>query len=268
MKFVQPRVFHIAGLAIDQEGLQAYLKWVGVPDWKTNTSDDTSKLIEVGGRLCYRSFAPGLNENISKIREGNDVYLANIADQHHGSVIEHSFDCYIFADVSRVFTHEVVRHRVGDAFSQESLRYVRLTELRHWFPEAFLNHPNVEALRVEAEEIFTYLEGKQIRFAKILDLDNQKNFNQKKKLTSAMRRYAPIGLATSIMMSGNVRTWRWLIENRTSEHAEEEIRLLFYKIYKDQRDRHPNLYQDVTEIELIGDGVTPPPEVKFRNSKI
>ena len=32
-------------------------------------------------------------------------------------------------NVSRVFTHELVRHRAGSAFSQESLRYVRLTDI-------------------------------------------------------------------------------------------------------------------------------------------
>lgn len=51
-----------------------------------------------------------------------------------GSVIEHHVTNWIFADVSRVFTHELVRHRVGTAFSQESLRYVRLNDLGLWLP--------------------------------------------------------------------------------------------------------------------------------------
>jgi hypothetical protein len=36
---------------------------------------------------------------------------------------------------SRVFSHEIVRHRPGTAVSQESRRYVRLDELPFWFPE-------------------------------------------------------------------------------------------------------------------------------------
>ena len=38
-------------------------------------------------------------------------------------------------NVSRVATHELVRHRAGVAVSQESLRFVRLDDLPFWFPE-------------------------------------------------------------------------------------------------------------------------------------
>ena len=34
-----------------------------------------------------------------------------------------------------MFTHELVRHRVGTSISQESLRFVRLDDLPFWFPD-------------------------------------------------------------------------------------------------------------------------------------
>ena len=42
---------------------------------------------------------------------------------------------FVLHNVSRVVTHELVRHRPGTAVSQESLRFVRLTDIPFWFPD-------------------------------------------------------------------------------------------------------------------------------------
>ncbi|MBV9282776.1 MAG: FAD-dependent thymidylate synthase, partial [Chloroflexi bacterium] len=46
----------------------------------------------------------------------NREYLANIVNQEHGSVLEHVVWNFIITGVSRSFTHELVRHRVGVGF--------------------------------------------------------------------------------------------------------------------------------------------------------
>ena len=134
MHLVEPKVFIIGETKIIEEGLQGYLNHIGVLNWKSNAPTDAEKLVEVYGRLCYRSFEPGLNPNVTKVREDNKDYIQNIVKVRHGSVTEHSSVNFIFADVSRVFTHELVRHRVGTGISQESLRFVRLDELGLWLP--------------------------------------------------------------------------------------------------------------------------------------
>ena len=93
-------------------------------------------LLEFGGRACYRSWEPGLNPNVSRIRTDRREYFANILRSGHGSVLEHANYSFAFRNVSRVFTHELVRHRAGSAFSQESLRYVRLTDIGFRVPAA------------------------------------------------------------------------------------------------------------------------------------
>ena len=75
-----------------------------------------------------------MNPNVTRVRDRNDEYITNILKVKHGSVIEHPMMSFIFADVSRVFTHELVRHRAGVAISQESLRFVRLTDIGMWLP--------------------------------------------------------------------------------------------------------------------------------------
>lgn len=252
MKSVEPQVFLIGETRIIDEELQIYLDEVGASEWTSDAPSGVEKVIEVMGRLCYRSFKPGLNPNVRKIREGNDVYLANIIKIGHGSVIEHGFINFILHNVSRVFTHELVRHRVGVAISQESLRFVRLTSLRFWMSHAFKEHPKNNKLAELATEIVEYLEQKQVEFGDLLDLDNEKSFHVKKKLTSAMRRFAPIGLATTIGWSVNPRTLRNVIEMRTDPGAEEEIRLVFGMIAEKVIKRYPNVFGDYETEEVEG----------------
>ena len=140
MKQVEPKVFLVGETRIHEPGLADYLSHVGVPDWETDAPSDAEKLIEVMGRLCYRSFEPGLNPNVTRVRAGSAEYLGNIISVGHGSVLEHGMLNFVFADVSRVVTHELVRHRAGTAISQESLRYVRLEKLSAYAPLHIREH--------------------------------------------------------------------------------------------------------------------------------
>lgn len=263
MRLVEPRVYLIGETRILDDELQLYLDSLGVSEWTSDAPSDAEKIIEVMGRLCYRSFKPGLNPNVVQIREHNNEYLANIIDVKHGSVIEHGMLNFILADVSRVFTHELVRHRVGVAISQESLRFVRLTSLGFWMPSVFKNHPRSEEIMRFIVEKVELMEQWQIELAEMLGIDNEKKFEVKKKLTSAMRRIAPIGLATAIGWSVNIRTLRHVIEMRTAPGAEEEIRLVFGKIAEKMRIHLPNLFSDY-EIEIV-DGL---PHYKTKHIKI
>ncbi len=263
MQFVEPQVFHVAQTQIIENGLQGYFDALGIPDWVTDAPTDAEKLIEVMGRGCYRSFQPGMNKNVKKIREGNQPYIANILATKHGSVIEHAYDSYLFLNVSRVFTHELVRNRIGNSFSQESLRYVRLDALKGWFPKIFKEHEESDLLMAVFQQTFEVLEGAQAQLTNILKLDDIKDFGTKKKLTSAMRRMAPIGLATMIGYTGNHRSIRWAIEQRTDSVAEEEIRIVFGEVAREQQRCYPNLYQDM-QSEMV-DGIM---KYSFTNSKI
>lgn len=260
MNLVTPKVFLVGETRVIDSGLQAYLDHIGVPGWTTDAPSDAERLCEVMGRLCYRSFEPGLNPNVTRVRQGNAPYLANIVEVGHGSVIEHAVLNFIFADVSRVVTHELVRHRAGTAMSQESLRFVRLDALSAYVPLHIRENERGREVFVKTME---QLEALQLELAEIYDIENEKNFGVKKKLTSAFRRVAPIGLATTIGWSCNFRALRHVIEMRTDPHAEEEIRLLFAGVFHTVRDRYPNLLGDY-EVEEV-DGL---PWVKTTHGKV
>jgi thymidylate synthase ThyX len=136
-------------------------------------------------------------------------------------------------------THELVRHRAGSAFSQESLRYVRLTDIGFRVP------PALEPVREQVLSIVEQLEEFQVQAAEKLGIDEQGvPFHVKKEVTSALRRLAPIGLSTDILWTANARTLRHVIEMRTSDGAEEELRLVFDSIARIMQAEAPGLFQD------------------------
>lgn len=257
MKTVEPKVFLVGETEINDDGIENYLEEIDASDWETDPPSDGEELIEIGGRLCYRSWKPGMNANVTKVREGNDTYIKNIIKVGHGSVLEHASVSFIFHNVSRVFTHELVRHRVGTAFSQESLRYVRLTDLGFWFPPETLREIGdrcggevMNEFISDVGDIVPMLEKYQLKWAKMFKLDDGKDFGYKKKATSMMRRLAPIGLATAIMFTTNHRNLRHVLTMRTNRGAEEEIRLVFEQVGEICKERWPNLYADF-EIEEV-----------------
>lgn len=249
MHRVEPKVFLVGETMIHYDALDLYFKSIGTK-FKLNGVDtailtDSELMIELMGRLCYRSWEAGLNPNVTKIREGNAKYLKNIIESKHGSVLEHVVSNWILQDVSRVFTHELVRHRAGTAFSQESLRYVRLEDLGLWLPPDIRD----EALIKMFENTFKDLGELQVALAKYLKLDESKDFHYKKTMTSLMRRVAPIGLATSIGVSFNMRALRHIGDMRTQEGAEVEIRLIMDKILTIAKIRWPNIFFDFSRTE-------------------
>jgi thymidylate synthase (FAD) len=241
-----PSVFLLARPSIDIEGMRGYLQDVGGESWLERRLEEAPEapnggelIVEFGGRACYRSWEPGLNANVTKVRTDQREYFANILRSAHGSVLEHANYSFALRNVSRVFTHELVRHRAGSAFSQESLRYVRLTDIGFRVPEA------LEPVREQVLAIVEKLEEFQLSAANELGIDEQGvPFHVKKEVTSALRRLAPLGLSTDIIWTANARTLRHVIEMRTAAGAEEELRFVFDKIARMMQSEAPGLFQD------------------------
>ncbi len=270
MHETEPSVFLIARPAVDLDGLRGYLADVGGESWlrmrteaeapgaaeaqgearasaeaqlpgatRAREVNSAELLVEFAGRACYRSWEPGLNPNVTKIRTDQREYFANILRSAHGSVLEHANYSFALRNCSRTFTHELVRHRAGSAFSQESLRYVRLTDIGFRVP------PALEPLRQRVLSIVEQLEEFQREAASELGIEEEGvPFHVKKEITSALRRLAPIGLSTDIVWTANVRTLRHVIEMRTATGAEEELRLVFDEVAEIMIAEAPGLFQD------------------------
>ena len=252
MRDAQPQVFLVARPQLDYGPLAAYLSEVGGTGWlrKLDTGEMSSAqdLAEFAGKICYRSWEPGLNPNVRRVRTDQEQYLTQgILAQQHGSVLEHASFSFVLHDVSRVLTHELVRHRPGTAVSQESLRYVRLTDLPFWFPDWARDD---DELMKRAGDVLAQLEEFQHWMAQHFGLDeDDTSFADKKHKTSFMRRFAPDGIATGLLWTANIRALRHAIEARTDPGAEEEIRIVFGKIAGLMRAEAPALFGDYDIID-------------------
>jgi thymidylate synthase (FAD) len=248
MKVVTPNVRLIASPQLDWQQVNLALNdMLGEEtEWYQRNllagGPDAEVLIEFGGRACYKSWEPGLNANVTKVRTDAKEYLGNIISSGHGSVLEHANFSFLFSNVSRVFTHEFVRHRAGVAVSQESMRYVRLDDIPFWFPTWALED---KELMVRLVRHIEDAEDLQLWMAEHFKLDDPGvSFHHKKKRTSFMRRFAPGGHATHLLGTINVRAMRHIIAQRTDEGAEEEIRIVVDQMARLAMEAVPNLMQD------------------------
>jgi len=243
------RVFLLAKTELATD-FTTFMTQVGAEDWGEPNVSNGDRLVEVCGRLCYASWkafdgTDKTNPNVTKVRKGNKNYILNIIRSGHGSVFEHVNYTFALMGVSRVLTHELVRHRAGCAYSQASLRYIRLQEFNLVLPDQPGVTPQAKARMLRVRDNLRH-EIKELNRELIEESPNQ-SFAHKKAMTSYIRRIAPIGIETNIIFTANARAIRHMIMMRTSKHAEVEIRDAFRYIAEVCECETPNLFQDMKE---------------------
>jgi thymidylate synthase (FAD) len=178
---------------------------------------DGERLAEFAGRLCYMSQA-------NPAKRATRDYLENIKRQGHGSVLEHANYSILLEGVSRSLTHELVRHRAGFAYSQLSQRYVDESTASFVVPPAIIGDEaletawrgQIEGAQASYVELVEQLMG---RYGWVAD-----KVHRRKMAREAARGVLPNSTETKIVVTGNARAWRTMLELRTSEGAEQEIR--------------------------------------------
>ncbi len=253
-KLVTPETYLVGYTTMDNKGMYDYLCASDNLDFlesiETARKDGLSDgeiLCSFYAKLCYASLTLGKNANVTRTRDIPDN-LRNCFSQGHGSVFEHVQLNFVSRNVSRVYTHELVRHRVGTAFSQTSGRYVRGDEVNVVFD------PILEPVREDVVELQEIIEQRYKSMVKKMGLDQMTDFNRKKKVTSALRRMLPNGQSNEMGFSVNLRALRHLVMMRTGRHAEWEIRAVFADVYRLTKERYPLLYYGAKE-EVV-DGIT------------
>lgn len=261
--FKQPKVFLLGKQAIHWEGMCDYLLYTGQYEFvevinkaRDEGLSDGEILCSFFAKICYMALTDKKNKNINKVRDIKSN-LAAIIDSRHGSVLQHATLNFIVTDCSRVYTHEQVRHGVGTAYSQTSGRYVRSDELNMVF-DPILDPIKDMCLEKMREDQWWYDKA-----VKSLGLNDIKDFDTKKQMTSALRRFMPNGQCNEIGMSCNLRSLRHMIAMRTAGGAEWEIRLIFNQIYQLSRNIVPTMFLDAGETIIRGI-----PAITFKSEKV
>ena len=237
MIYRQPQITIIARPSF-AEPSHLPVNWLG-------ESSDGERLAEFAGRLCYMSQKNPANR---ATRE----YLENIKKQGHGSVLEHANYSLLLEGVSRSLTHELVRHRAGFAYSQLSQRYVDESEANFVMPPAIMGDEALEkawsAQMDEAQKTYVALvEQLMTRYAWVGD-----KVHRRKMAREAARGVLPNSTETKIVVTGNARAWRTMLELRSSEGAEFEIRRCAIAIIRLLSGEAPGFFSDF-EIYQAGD---------------
>jgi len=206
------------------------VKWLG-------ESTDGERLAEFAGRLCYMSQKNPAN------RATRD-YLENIKKQGHGSVLEHANYSLLLEGVSRSLTHELVRHRAGFAYSQLSQRYVDESQANFVVPPAIVGDEALEkewrAQIDEAQRCYVRLvEQLMERYGWVGD-----KVHRRKMAREAARGVLPNSTETKIVVTANARAWRTMLELRSSEGAELEIRRCAVAMLKLLSKETPGFFSD------------------------
>jgi thymidylate synthase (FAD) len=200
-------------------------------------STDGERLAEFAGRLCYMSQKNPAN------RTTRD-YLENIKKQGHGSVLEHATYSLLFEGISRSLTHELVRHRAGFAYSQLSQRYVDESDAAFVVPPSIIGDENL----MKAWQ--TQIESAQASYVSLVAelMERYKwvedKVHRRKMAREAARGVLPNSTETKIVVTANVRAWRTMLELRSSEGAEFEIRRMAVATLRIMQKEAPGLFSD------------------------
>ena len=107
-------------------------------------------IIYTACRTCYSELTP---EDIFGKAERGEIDVAkmqrlisNVIESGHGSTIEHVVFTFGISGVSRTLSHQLVRHRAGVAFDQQSQRYVTFKKAATMLPHTIADaDPRVRA---------------------------------------------------------------------------------------------------------------------------
>lgn len=196
-------------------------------DQLVGTAPET--LAEYAGRICYDSLG-GTGRSSSE-------YAAHILDVGHGSVLEHAQFSFLIEGVSRNFSHEIVRHRVGVAISQRSTRYCDESA------SDVIPHPLAGIANTRG--IHDLVEDSRAIYSQVNDSLVAAGV-PRKRARAAAARYLLSGLSTTLVWSANVRTLRHVITLRGSEAADDEARVFAARIWAIMAIEAPEYFRDFT----------------------
>lgn len=255
----EPNIFLLGETKINTDELDRYIEFV---EKESNLGDanklrvirdnhitgkysDLDLIPEIGGRICYQSYFKGRD---------TEEYNEHILDSGHGSVLEHSDLVFVLTGVSRSFTHQLIRHRAGTAFSELSQRFVGANEKTgQWnmvVPTSMVERFNIDG---SLKQNFMNDCGSQIEIYKL----NQKQIRESLKhlysgykltkvVNEAAREFLPNMVETRIVFKTNLRELRHILSVRGSEHADAQIRNVAVKMLEKIQQKNLLTTKDIS----------------------
>jgi thymidylate synthase (FAD) len=183
---------------------------------------NAEEVIEDACRTCYLSF------HRKNPPESTRELITKILEKQHHSVLEHASATFRVLGASRVFTHEMVRHRFVSP-SQQSQRYVNEAATPVIVPPSLAAHPEAQA---EFDRVVLAAREAYRRFVTL-------------GVPKEDARYVlPGGIVSEIVLSANFREWRHVFEVRCHPRAHWEIRHVCLEMLRTLKREAPIVFDD------------------------
>ena len=186
-------------------------------------------------RTCYAQGTP--QEQYKKTQEeftgatgwGKKWKLINhVISSGHTSTIEHVQFTFLISGVSRALSHQLVRHRIGISFSQQSQRYCKFeTGFEYVIP------PSIAKDEKLLEKYKLYMEGINNMYLDLLNVENVP--------AEDARMVLPNACTTNLTVSLSLRALVHLCQERLCTNAQWEIRSMVKQMAKLIIDKIPEL---------------------------
>ncbi|MBQ9419726.1 MAG: FAD-dependent thymidylate synthase, partial [Synergistaceae bacterium] len=183
--------------------------------------------VAAAARICYKDITAaellkGEEKNLSR------GLISELFESGHMSTFEHVSFTFAVDGLSRVASHQLVRHRLA-SFSQQSQRYVKMTH----DPEAVVMPDSIKD-NPEAAKIFNdAVEASQRAYTDLINLGISKE---------DARFILPHGHSTRLVMTMNARELHHFFSLRLCRRAQWEIRELARKMLALCREKAPILF--------------------------
>ncbi len=189
-----------------------------------NHTPDPDRTVAAAAKLCYSpAGAEQILDNLDKAE--TDRFLKMLVELGHWSPTEHVSFTFSAEGVSRVLTHQLVRHRIA-SYSQQSQRYVRLDDFAFIVPPSIKNNPEAGALFMNImKEIGS-------AYKELASMVHQED----------ARYVLPNACETKIVLTFNCRSLYNFFEHRCCDRAQWEIRSLANLMLSEVKKVAPGLF--------------------------
>lgn len=212
---------------------------------------DSTRLIEFAGRNCYQSWDRPNEETNTPTK----YVEKTIHEKQHYSIMEHASATFLLEGVSRAFLAELTRHR-HLSFSVLSQRFVSPDKgLEVVLPPALQDLPLINesypgpSPKASMEMRLEELANKSTELYHEL-FNVVKRYHpeaSKKQAAEAARCVLPNATATSIVVTGNFRTWSEIIQKRSDAGVDAEFRSVIALIAEELYDLDRAVFGKVLE---------------------
>jgi len=186
-------------------------------------------VVERMGRICYKS-----ENRIGPETSRDFIRMILAPSRKHESVMEHASAGFLVT-TDRGITHEIVRHRVGVAYSQESTRYCNYSQGKHGNQITVVRPCQILPEGPDYQDWEQGCQDAETRYFQMLAAG---------ATPQNARSVLPTCLKAEIGWTANMREWRHVLALRLAPAAHPDMRVVARMILDRLIILAPTIFED------------------------